>query len=98
MIISAGYNVYPNHIENVLNSHEAVFASIVVGAPHPYKGEIVKAFVVLKPEYTQTEELDESIKDHCSKNLSKYMLPASIDYRENLPQTKMGKADYRSVK
>ena len=98
MIISSGYNVYPNHIENVINSHPKVLTSICVGAPHPYKGEIIKAYVVLKPEFKQNEEIDASIKEHCKQNLSKYMLPATIDYRETLPQTKIGKADYRNVK
>jgi long-chain acyl-CoA synthetase len=97
MIISSGYNVYPNHVENILNSHEAVLTSIVVGAPHSYKGEVVKAYVVLKPGIKQSEELDQEIKEHCKKNLSKYMLPSTIDYRDTLPVTKMGKADYRNV-
>ena len=98
MIISSGYNVYPNHIENVLNSHESVLTSIVVGEPHPYKGEVAKAFVVLKPDVKQSAELDAELKEHCKRNLSKYMLPATIEYRDSLPKTKIGKADYRNVK
>ena len=98
MIISSGYNVYPMHIENVLNAHPDVLTSIVVGEPHPYKGEVAKAFVVLKPGVKKTAELSLALKEHCKKNLSKYMLPASIEYRDSLPQTKIGKADYRNVK
>ena len=98
MIISSGYNIYPNHIEGVLNSHPKVLTSIVVGAPHPYKGEIAKAYVVLKPEYKETEEIDQELKEYCAKNLAKYSLPSSIEYRETLPVTKIGKADYRNVK
>jgi len=98
MIISSGYNVYPNHIENVINSHEKILTSIVVAEPHPYKGEVAKAFVVLKPEFEKTDELDKDLKEHCKRNLAKYMLPSAIEYRETLPQTKLGKADYRNVK
>lgn len=98
MIISAGYNVYPMHVENVLNSHPSVLTSIVIGEAHPYKGEVVKAFVVLKPGFKKTDELDAKLKEYCKKNLSKYMLPATIEYRDSLPQTKIGKADYRNVK
>lgn len=98
MIISAGYNVYPMHVENVLNSYPDVLTSIVVGEPHPYKGEVVKAFIVLKSGVKKTDDLDTKIKAHCKNNLSKYMLPASIEYRDSLPQTKIGKADYRNVK
>lgn len=97
MIITSGYNVYPMQIENVLNSHPKVLTSIVVGVPHPYKGEVAKAYVVIRPEYKK-DDIDEELKELCKKNLSKYMIPAAIEYRETLPQTKIGKADYRNVK
>ena len=98
MIISSGYNIYPNYVENVINTHDKVLTSIVVGAPHPYKGEVAKAFIVLKPEYKLTDEIDEDIKAYCKKNIAKYSLPVSFDYRETLPVTKVGKVDYRNVK
>lgn len=98
MIISSGYNVYPNHVENVINSHPKVLTSIVIGGPHPYKGEIVKAYVVLKPNFKENAKIDNEIREHCKKNLAKYMLPVTIDYRETLPTTKLGKSDYRNVK
>lgn len=98
MIISSGYNVYPTHIESVINSHPKVMTSIVVGVPHPYRGEVAKAYVVLKPEYKEDEAITNELKELCQKNLAKYMMPASIEFRETLPQTKIGKADYRNVK
>ena len=98
MIISSGYNIYPNYVENIINTHPKVLTSIVVGAPHPYKGEVAKAYVVLKPEFELTDEIDEEIKEHCKKNIAKYSLPVSIEYRETLPVTKIGKIDYRNVK
>ena len=98
MIITSGYNVYPNHIESVINSHPQVMTSIVVGAPHPYKGEVAKAYIVLSPECQNSGEIDIEIQELCKKNLSKYMIPVSFEYRETLPVTKVGKADYRNVK
>ena len=98
MIITSGYNVYPNNIENVINSHPSVLTSIVVGVPHDYKGEVAKAFVVLKPDAKAGPEMETEIKEHCKKHLAKFSLPASIEFRETLPVTKVGKADYRNVK
>ena len=98
MIISSGYNIYPNHVESIINTHPKVLTSIVVAAPHPYKGEIAKAYVVLKPEFKVDDKIEASIKEHCQKNLAKYSWPATIDYRETLPMTKVGKVDYRKVK
>ena len=68
MIITSGYNVYPSHIEEVLNTHEYVINSCVVGIPHPYKVEVAKAFIVLKEGYKQNNETLKSIKEHCSTN------------------------------
>lgn len=98
MIISSGYNIYPNHVENIINSHPKVLTSIVIGAPHSYKGEVAKAYIVLKSEYKLTEEINQDIQDHCKKNLAKYSWPVSYEYRETLPVTKVGKIDYRKVK
>lgn len=98
MIISSGYNIYPNYVEAMINKHPKVLTSIVVGVPHPYKGEVAKAYIVLKPEFKLTDEIDEDIKLHCKQNISKFSLPVSIDYRETLPMTKVGKVDYRKVK
>ena len=98
IIISSGYNIYPNHVENIINSHPKVLTSIVIGAPHSYKGEVAKAYIVLKPEYKLTEEINQDIQEYCKKNLAKYSWPVSYDYRETLPVTKVGKIDYRKVK
>jgi len=98
MIISSGYNIYPSVVESVLNSHPKVATSIVIGEPDDYKGEIPKAFVVLKPEWKDNKAIKEELMELCKKNLSKYMWPTSIEFREELPVTKIGKADYRNVK
>jgi len=97
LIISSGYNVYPSHIEEVLNKHPAILNSCVVGVPHPYKVQVPKAYVVLKSEYKESLKLRSEIKEYCEKNLSKYMIPKEFVYRESLPKTMVGKVDYKQL-
>ena len=95
MIITSGYNVYPAQIENILEAHEAVQRSCVIGVPDSYKMQKVKAFVMLKPGFPATEETKQSILAHCRKNIAKYAMPYDIEFRENLPTTLVGKVAYR---
>ena len=97
MIITSGYNVYPSHIEQVIESHPAVLQCSVVGVPHPYKQEVPKAFVVLNDGF-QGLFIKKEIKEHCKKNLAKYMIPKEIVIRKKLPKTKLGKVDFNKLK
>ncbi len=97
MIISSGYNIYPQHIENVIDSHKAVLMSCVVGKSHPYKHQVAKAFVVLKEGIAPNEELKQEIMNHCAKSLAKYSLPYEIEFRDNLPKTLVGKIAYTQL-
>jgi len=97
MIVTNGYNVYPSQIENVIDSHEAVLFSTVIGVKDDYKMQRVKAFVVLKSEFSPTDEIKASIKKHCEKNIAKYALPSEYEYRDNLPKTLVGKVAYREL-
>lgn len=97
IIISSGYNIYPNHVESIINKHPKVLTSIVIGKPHSYKGEVPVAYIVLKPEFKLNEDIDNEIKEYCKKNIAKYSLPTTIEYREVLPKTKVGKVDYRNI-
>lgn len=97
MIVTSGYNVYPSQIENVIDSHEAVLFSTVIGVKDDYKMQRVKAFVVLRPEFAPTEEIKASIKAHCEKSIAKYALPSEYEYRDNLPKTLVGKVAYREL-
>lgn len=94
MIISSGYSIYPSQIENVINAHEKVLTSCVIGVPDPYKIQKVKAFVVLRDGEKPTHEIKASILDHCRKNIAKYALPYEIEYRDSLPKTLVGKVAY----
>lgn len=96
MIISSGYNVYPSHIEEVIESHPAVLQCTVVGIPHKYKQEVPKAFIVLKEGYHAILVKSE-IKEYCKKKLAKYMVPYEFVYRKRLPKTKLGKIDFRKL-
>ena len=95
MIITSGYNVYPSQIENLLDAHESVHMSCVIGVKDPYKMQKVKAFIVLKPGFEPTEQTRESIMDYCRKNIARYALPYEIEFRNELPKTLVGKVAYR---
>ena len=97
MIITSGYNVYPSQIENILEQHEAVRRSCVIGVPDPYKMQKVKAFVVLADGYEDTPELRESIMEHCRQHIAKYALPYVIEVKDSLPTTLVGKVAYTQL-
>lgn len=97
MIITSGYNVYPSQIENVIDSHEAVLMSTVIGVRDNYKMQRVKAFIVLRPGFEESEELLNSIKALCEKHIAKYALPKEYEFRDSLPKTLVGKIAYREL-
>ncbi|MBQ1603550.1 MAG: AMP-binding protein [Oscillospiraceae bacterium] len=95
MIISSGYNVYPAQIENLLDAHEMVQMSCVIGVPDAYKMQKVKAFVKLNPGVPANDETRQAILDYCAKNVAKYAMPYDVEFREELPKTLVGKVAYR---
>ena len=97
LIISSGYNIYPSHVEEILNKSEYVLNSCVVGVPHPYKVQVPKAYIVLKQGYHDNLKVRSEIKEHCAKNLAKYMIPKDFVFRESLPKTMIGKVDYKKL-
>ena len=96
MIITSGYNVYPSQIENVLDAHELVHMSCVIGVPDPLKMQRVVAFVVLKPDVKVSEdEARKILLAYCEKHVAKYAIPKEIRFRSDLPKTLVGKVAYR---
>jgi long-chain acyl-CoA synthetase len=95
MIVSSGYNIYPAQLENILDAHELVQMSCVIGVPDPYKIQKVKAFIKLKANVPASAETKETILEHCRKNIAKYAMPYDIEFREDLPKTLVGKVAYR---
>lgn len=95
MIVTAGYNVYPSQMENILDAHEYVHVSCVIGVRDPYKMQKVKAFIVLKPGIEPSDKVKQEILDYCVKHVAKYALPYDIEFRPELPKTLVGKVAYR---
>ena len=95
MIITSGYNVYPSQLENIIDSHEKVLISCVVGVKDPYKMQKVKAFVVLRPGFEPTDEVRQELMDYCRQRIAKYAMPYEIEFRADLPKTLVGKVAYR---
>ena len=96
MIVTSGYNVYPSQIENVLDAHEIVHMSCVIGVPDPLKMQRVVAFVMLKPNVRMSEdEAREELNKYLAKHVAKFEMPKEIEFREELPKTLVGKVAYR---
>lgn len=95
MIITSGYNVYPGQLENIIDGHEKVLLSCVIGVKDPYKMQKVKAFVVLKPGIEPSDEVKKEILDYCKGHIAKYAMPYDIEFRPELPKTLVGKVAYR---
>ncbi len=97
IIISSGYNIYPTHLESIINSHEGVLTSTVIGVDHAYKGQVPKAFIVLKPGYRAGKKIEREIRELLERNVPIYALPAAYEFRDKLPQTKIGKVAFREL-
>lgn len=97
MIISSGYNVYPAALENILDAHEKVQMSCIIGVPDPYRMQKVKAFVMLKPGVEPSDATKEELMSYCRKNIAKYAMPYDIEFRPELPKTLVGKVAYRQL-
>ncbi|MFZ2100104.1 MAG: acetate--CoA ligase [Oricola sp.] len=98
VIKSAGHLIGPFEVESALIEHEAVAEAAVIGVPDETAGEMVKAFVALKPGFTPDEELRLSIQGHARKKLGPAVAPKEIVFRENLPKTRSGKIMRRLLK
>ena len=95
MIVSSGYNVYPAQLENILDAHEKVQMSCVIGVPDAYKMQKVKAFVKLAAGVPANEQTKKELLDYCRRNIAKYAMPYDIEFREDMPKTLVGKVAYR---
>jgi acyl-CoA synthetase (AMP-forming)/AMP-acid ligase II len=95
MVISGGFNIYPNEVEHVLVSHPAVFEAAVVGVPDELWGEAVKAVVVLREGERATEG---ELIEYCRQRLASYKKPKSVDFVRELPRNPSGKLLRRLVR
>ena len=95
MIVISGYNVYPQYIEKIIESHPAVDKCIVVAIPHPYKKQVPIANVVLHNSFIPSDELTRDIRSYCEKSIAKYAMPNKIEYIRSVPKTIIGKINYK---
>jgi long-chain acyl-CoA synthetase len=88
LIKPGGYQVWPREVEEVISSNPKVLEAGVAGIPDPYRGETVKAWVVVQPGQTLTEE---EVKSWCSESLADFKVPDQVEFRDELPKTTIGK-------
>uniref|UniRef100_A0A2K5JDM2 medium-chain acyl-CoA ligase n=2 Tax=Colobus angolensis palliatus TaxID=336983 RepID=A0A2K5JDM2_COLAP len=93
IILSSGYRIGPFEVENALNEHPSVAESAVVSSPDPIRGEVVKAFIVLNPDYKShdQEQLIKEIQEHVKKSTAPYKYPRKVEFIQELPKTISGK-------
>ena len=95
MIVAGGYNIYPKDIDEVLFQHGKIMEACAVGVPDAYRGETVKAFVVLKEGERMTEE---EVVDYCREHLAAYKVPKFVEFISELPKSAVGKILRRKLR
>lgn len=95
LIITGGYNVYPREIDEVLHEHPAVKEAVSVGITHPTRGEIIKAYIVLKEGQTLTKT---EVIAFCREKLANYKVPKQVEFRDDLPKSIVGKVLRRVIR
>jgi len=95
IIIAGGFNIYPQEIDEVLFRHQKISEACCIGIPDSYRGETVKAYIVLKPGMTLTVE---EVKAYCKGELAPYKVPTQVEFVDQLPKSTIGKILRREVK
>lgn len=95
MAIVGGYNVFPREIDEVLYTHPAVADAAAIGVPDDYYGEVIRAWVTLKPGSDCTEA---DLIEFCAANLAKYKVPSTVSIGEAIPKTTIGKIDKKALR
>ncbi|MBV8600536.1 MAG: AMP-binding protein, partial [Candidatus Eremiobacteraeota bacterium] len=91
VISSGAYRIGPFEVESALLEHPAVLESAVVGSPDPDRGNVVKAFIVLRPGFEPTTNLVRELQEHCKRVTAPYKYPREIEFIAELPKTRSGK-------
>lgn len=95
MIIAGGFNIYPVELDNVLFDHPKILEACTIGIPDAYRGETVKAFVVVKPGETITED---DVITYCRQHLAAYKIPRQVEFVDELPKSAVGKILRRELR
>jgi len=98
VINSAGYRIGPGEIENCLGAHEAVAMSAVIGVPDERRGQVPKAFVVLRPGFEPSDDLADTLRAHVRSRLAPHEMPREIVFIDDLPRTTTGKIMRRALR
>ena len=98
IIKSSGYKIGPYEVESALLSHSAVLDCAVTGIPHPIRGQIVKATIVLSEGYEASEELTKDIQNHVKHVTAPYKYPRAVEYVDELPKTISGKIMRKQIR
>ena len=91
VIISAGYRIGPFEVESALKEHPAIAESAVIASPDEMRGEVVKAYIILAPGYTPSDQLAQDIQEHVKRVTAPYKYPREIEFVDSLPKTISGK-------
>ena len=91
VIISSSYRIGPTEVESAMIEHAAVAEAAVIGKPHPLRGNIVKAFVVLAPGFEASDDIAVELQDHVKQTTAPYKFPREIEFVTELPKTISGK-------
>jgi long-chain acyl-CoA synthetase len=94
VIKPGGFQVWPREVEEVIKEYPAVIEVGVAGVPDPYRGETVKAWVVLKEGETAAQD---DVRNWCKERLAKYKVPSEVEFRDELPKTTVGKVLRREL-
>ena len=95
LVIAGGYNIYPVEIDNVLFDHPKILEACVVGVPDPYRGETIKAFIVVREGESLSEE---EVIAYCKENLAPYKVPTAMEFVDELPKSVVGKILRRELR
>ncbi len=95
MIIAGGYNIYPVELDDVLMGHPKILEACTIGLPHEYRGETVKAFIVVKEGQKLTQD---EVITYCKENLAAYKVPKIFEFIDELPKSAVGKILRRKLK
>ncbi|KAG3259436.1 acyl-coenzyme A synthetase ACSM3, mitochondrial isoform X1 [Ictidomys tridecemlineatus] len=100
VILSSGYRIGPFEVESALMEHPSVAETAVVSSPDPIRGEVVKAFIVLNPDYKShdQEQLKKEIQDHVKRSTAPYKYPRKVEFIQELPKTISGKIKRNELK
>jgi long-chain acyl-CoA synthetase len=94
MILTSGFNVYPNEVEAAAVTHPNIVEAAAVGVPHIHSGEVVKLFVVTDdPNMTEADVIK-----HCREDLTGYKVPKHVEFRDELPKSNVGKILRRQLR